>query len=99
MTATMPQRFQVQPDEHLAGMPLDEWRWTLPWALDIDARGHGYLLPRYPAKPGGPAGTLCLKVKRTRDGYVVDLRHVYSDYKWEPRGTRGTGLRVVEFIS
>lgn len=64
----LPIRFLDQ--NTLANMSVGESRYTLPWAMWVDSDMECWLHPDYPAERS-TGGTVQMRVKRTRDGYIV----------------------------
>lgn len=68
--------------KHISGMNIGETRWTVPWAICVDADRTGWLMPDSPVELLGPGGTVQLKITRTKNGFVAEL-YDYRDWSFE----------------
>lgn len=86
----------------LKHMKLGDEGWTVPWAMSVDENMLCYLNSEYDLLPH-PGGTVSMKVRRTYEGYTVDLSRCDSSDRegWKPAPYRDDSwyaLRVTEII-
>jgi hypothetical protein len=87
----LPQQY-IQPQ--LAGMAPGTSGWTVPWAMEVDGHGRGFLNGRYALYPA-PEGTATMHVERVAQGYRVTIP---PGERWRPSAYAPgwAGLPVVE---
>lgn len=77
---TLPERFHAE-QHYLRTVPPGIHVWTVPWAMQVDTDGHGYLHPIY-SWFHEPHGTACMEVWWTAEGWHVALGQC-GWYQWE----------------
>lgn len=64
--------------------------WTVPWAMHVDEEGYLWLNSKFTVD-SQPGGTVTMLVKRTQDGYEVEMGSYFGrGYRWSP-GTQYVG--------
>lgn len=56
----------------IGDMKTGDFGWCLPWSMDVDADGNGWLRGDYPVH-SEPGGTVSMPVERREDGWHVGL--------------------------
>lgn len=84
--ATLPKRFEDK--NLLKHMKVGTTAFTLPWGMWVDDQRRCWLHPDYPADPT-PSGNSQMRVKRTKDGFVV----------WPPHGEKYTPQAEPGYVS
>lgn len=78
--AKLPVAFENQ--SQLLNMRVGESVYIVPWGMWVDMDGNCYLNEKYDIHPG-PSGTVQLKITKIENGYIVHLKEMNGDYKWE----------------
>ena len=79
---TLPDAFGAAP-WYLKALPPNTHAWTVPWAMLVDAEGHGYLNPMYTWHLA-PAGTASMEIWWADEGWHVCLAQCRG-YRWDRR--------------
>lgn len=82
-------------------MLIGEECWVTPWAMYADTNSSLWLNGSYSIH-NNQVGTARMKIKRTEDGYLVDVSKC-ADYGWKPTGpgyaTSFTPLPVIQLVN
>ena len=73
-------RLNILEETEIKHMLQGETGWSVPWAMYSDKSRQLWLNGNYAIKEN-PRGTLSLKIKRTKDGYEVDVSEC-ENYRW-----------------
>lgn len=93
------------PDSHIRkniikDMPIGASGYTVPWALRVDMDGECYLNGDFSFYGlSEKCGTICLKIKRVKEGYIAYINDLDDDNRDYDREVLGDGdfVEVVGF--